>query len=49
MSKKDLISELANKGLLDDETINSLNDAFCVELEKDIEKYKSISMKSILI
>lgn len=43
MSKKDLTSELVDKGLLDDETIDQLNSDFCKKLEREIEAYKSTS------
>lgn len=49
MNSNELISDLANKGLLDEETVSALNDVFREELKEDIERYKSISIKCAFI
>lgn len=45
MNSSELISSLQDKGLLDEETINSLNEELKTTLEKEVSHYKNIAYK----
>ena len=45
MSSDELISQLTDKGLLDDETVENLNKDLEIELERKIAYYKNLSFR----